>query len=160
MKVRQIQWNNRRRSFTVRLGRKDYEFPYNRLEIRPEPGNPVVEGWIDEELGREAFSYRLKDGREGSVHADHVLEVNRDPGYLAELILYRLSVEAGRRIEQDGWSRRDLIRRLGTSPAQYYRLLDPTNKRKSLNQLLSLLQVLGCDVDVVVKGPRRVTQDP
>ncbi len=50
-------------------------------------------------------------------------------------------------------NRRDLIRRLGTSPAQYYRLLDPTNKRKSLNQLLALLQVLGCDVEVTVKGP-------
>lgn len=43
-----------------------------------------------------------------------------------------------------------IIRRLGTSPAQFYRLLDPTNYRKSVRQLLSLLHALNYDVDVVL----------
>ncbi len=36
---------------------------------------------IDAELGREAFTYRLACGAEGSVHVDSVLDVNADPDY-------------------------------------------------------------------------------
>jgi len=49
-------------------------------------------------------------------------------------------------------SRREIIRWLGTSAAQFYRLLDQTNYRKSIDQLLSLLHVLDCDVDLVVRA--------
>jgi hypothetical protein len=38
-----------------------------------------------------------------------------------------------------------------TSPAQFYRLLDQTNYRKSVDQLPRLLQALDCDVDLVVR---------
>jgi len=47
-------------------------------------------------------------------------------------------------------ARREIIRRLGTSPSQLYRLLDPTNDRKSLDQMLRLLTVLSRDVELVV----------
>ena len=33
-----------------------------------------------------------------------------------------------------------------------YRLLDPTNTRKSIDSLLALLQVLECEVDLVVRA--------
>ncbi len=49
-------------------------------------------------------------------------------------------------------SKREVIRRLGTSATQLYRLLDQTNYRKSVDQVLSLLQVLDCDVDLVVRA--------
>ncbi len=51
---------------------------------------------------------------------------------------------------------REVARRLGTSPTQLSRLLDLTNYTKSLRQLLGLLVVLGCDVDVAVteRAPR------
>ena len=45
-----------------------------------------------------------------------------------------------------------VIRRLGTSATQFYCLLEQTNYRKSIDQLLSLLQVLDCDVEVVVRA--------
>ena len=45
----------------------------------------------------------------------------------------------------------EIIRRLGTSPAQFYRLIDPTNYRKTVDKMLLLLQVLDCEVDVVVR---------
>jgi len=41
---------------------------------------------------------------------------------------------------------------LRTSATQLYRLLDQTNYRKSVDQLLSLLHVLDCDVDLLVKS--------
>jgi hypothetical protein len=54
-------------------------------------------------------------------------------------------------MDEAGLSRREVARRLKTSVPQLYRLLDPSYSRKSLNQLVSLLQVLDCEVDVVVR---------
>ena len=72
------------------------------------------------------------------------------------MLLYKLTLEAQKRVERSHLSRRELIRRLGTSATQFYRLLDQTNYRKSMGQLLSLLHVLDCDVDFIVKDrPRR-----
>jgi hypothetical protein len=80
-----------------------------------------------------------------------VLEYNQDPTYLRDLLLYRLMLEAQKRIAESRLSKREIIRRLDTSAAQLYRLLDQTNYRKSVDQVLVLLQVLNCDVDLVVR---------
>ncbi len=69
------------------------------------------------------------------------LEYNQDPGHLRDLLLYRLTLEAQKRITTTRLANREIIRRLGTSPAQLHRLLDQTNYRKSVD-LLRLLQVL------------------
>jgi hypothetical protein len=106
--------------------------------------------YVDEELGREGFTYELESGAEGSVHMDAVLEYNDDPGHLADLMIYRLTVEAQNRLEDSPLSTREVARRLGTSLSQLYRLLDPTNYRKSVRQMASLLYILGCDVEVRV----------
>jgi len=83
---------------------------------------------------------------------DQVLDYCQDPSYLRDLLVYRLTLEARRRIDAAALSRREIIRRLGTSPAQLYRLLDQTNYRKSVDQVLSLLAVLDCDVDLLVRA--------
>jgi hypothetical protein len=84
------------------------------------------------------------------VHVEQVLEYNQDPEYLKELLLYKLSVEAQKAVEDSGVSKRELARRLRTSPSQLYRLLDPTNSVKSVGQMLALLHLVGREVDVVV----------
>lgn len=70
---------------------------------------------------------------------------------MRELLVYRLTLEAERRVARSPLARREIVRRLGTSPAQLYRLLDPTNTRKSVDAMLALLQVLDCEVELVVK---------
>jgi hypothetical protein len=60
-------------------------------------------------------------------------------------------LEAQKRIVESSLSKREIVRRLGTSATQLYRLLDQTNYKKSVDQLVSLLQLLECDVDVVVR---------
>ena len=37
------------------------------------------ESFVDEEAGREAFTYVLDSGRSGTVHVEQVLEYNQDP---------------------------------------------------------------------------------
>ncbi len=108
--------------------------------------------YVDPELGREGFTYHLVSGAEGSVHLDSVLEYSQDHSHMAELTLYRLTVEANDRFEASGLSVREVSRLLGTSPTQLYRLLDPTNYGKSLKQLVDLLYLLGAEVEVEVKN--------
>ena len=109
---------------------------------------------MDEELGREGFTYTLASGDEGSVHVEQVLEYNQDPGYLRDALLYRLTLEAQRRVEESPLSKREIIRRLATSATQLYRLLDQTNYRKSIDRMLDLLHVLDCEVELTVRGKR------
>nr|HRC85776.1 hypothetical protein [Thermoanaerobaculia bacterium] len=118
----------------------------------PTREDPVVEVYADPELGLEGFSYGLRSGQTGAVHFEQVLEHNRDPGYLRDLLLYNLTLEAQRRVASSTLSKREIIRRLGTSPAQLYRLLDPTHERKTVDSLLRLLQVLECEVELVVRA--------
>lgn len=151
MKIRSIKTNNRKRAFEIGTWRQPYLFPYSKAHPSPGTADPVVETAIDEELGREAFSYKLASGKEGTVHIEQVLEYNQDPGYLRDLLLYKLTVAAQERVEQSDLSKREIIRRLGTSPAQFYRLLDTTNYRKSVDKVLFLLHVLDCEVDLVVR---------
>jgi hypothetical protein len=156
MKILGVAANNRKHAFEVRTHRKVFVFPYSKANPVPTTTDRIEDVFVDPELGREGFSYRLYSGAEGSIHIDDVLEYNEDPSYMAEVTLYRLTQEARKRYESSGLSAREVSRWLGTSPAQLYRLLDPTNYSKSLRQLISLLYVLGCEVEVEVKDrPRR-----
>ncbi len=150
MKIRSVTFNNRRKSFEVTTSHASLAFPYAKADPPPTPEDPLVEVFVDKELGREGFTYVLRSRNEGTVHIEQVLDYNRDPGYLRDLLLYKLTLEAQERIAASPLSKREIIRRLGTSAAQFYRLVDQTNYRKSVDQLLSLLQVLDCDVDFVV----------
>lgn len=150
MKILSVTPDNRRHRFEVRTRRQTVVFPYAKADPPPTADDRLAEVFVDPELDREAITYRLVSGAEGSVHIDAVLEYNQDPSYMADLTLYRLTQEARTRFENSGLSVREVSRSLGTSPTQLYRLLDPTNYTKSLRQLMSLLHLLGFDVDVAV----------
>jgi len=138
MKIRAVTVNNRRKVFAVRTSKGELLYPFAKADPRPTDVDPIARVWIDKEFASEAFTYALRSGREGTVHIEQVLEYNKDPDYLRDRLLYRLP-------------KREIIRRLGTSATQFYRLMDQTNYRKSVDQLVSLLQILDCDVDLVVR---------
>jgi DNA-binding TFAR19-related protein (PDSD5 family) len=150
LKIRSVTVNRRRHVVNVTTSRQTYPFPFSRLDPVPTSDDEIVGCAVDVELGREAFSYRLRSGRVGSVHIEQVQEAHKDPRYMRDLLLYKLTIEARARIETTPLSKRELARRLKTSLTQIYRLLDQTNYRKSVDQVLGLLRVLDCDVDFVV----------
>ena len=160
MKIRSVSVNNRKAQLelTVRSGQA-FPVPFSKLDPPPTQENRIREADIDRELANEAVTYRLESGAEGVVHIEQALEYNQDPGYLAEILVHQLTVEAIGRVDGSGLSRRELARRLKTSVPQLYRLLDPTNKRKSISQLVSLLHVLDCDVQLVVKRRSAASND-
>ena len=154
MKIRSVNFNNRRKAFCVHIGATEYWLPYARLDEQPMNGDRVTRVSMAPELGREGFTYTLSDGREGTVLSDQVLDFNDDPRYVREMVLYGLTLEAETRLERSGLSKREVMRRLKTSPTQFYRLLDPTNVRKSVDQMLRLLSALNCYVEFTVKDAR------
>lgn len=151
MKIRSIRHYDRRKVFEIRTADRTLVFPYSKADPQPAPRDRITEVFVDAEAGREAFSYALASGRTGTIHVEQVLEYNQDPMYLRDLLLYRLTLEAQQRVAGSPLSKREIVRRLGTSAAQLYRLLDQTNYRKSIDQMLGLLQVLDCDVDLLVR---------
>jgi len=152
MKIREVTFNNRKHEFSVRLySGAEYSYPYSATDPQPTTKDSIEEVFVDKELGNEAFTYILETGKEGTVHIDQILEYHEDPKYMAELLTYKLTVEAQRRIEKSNLSRRQLAKLLNTSVPQLYRLLDPSNTSKSMSQLITLLNILNCNVDFVVK---------
>lgn len=155
MKVRRVAVNNRKAQIELTTAAGDtLPFPFSQMDPRPSRRDRVREAFVDRELGAEGVTYVLESGAEGSVLVDHALEYNDDPHYVAEALLHRLKVEAGKRIETAGLSRREIARRLGTSVPQLYRLLDPANASKSIDPMISLLYVLGCEIDLRVRRRR------
>lgn len=156
MKIDSVGHNNHRHSFTVVTQGRKFAFPYAKAEVCPSASDPIRELWIDEEVGREGFMYRLASGVEGFVHIDQVLEYNRDPGYMRELLLFELSMQAQDAMAASKLRKSEVTRRLGTSAAQLRRLLDQTNTQKSVDSMFALLQVLDREVEVSVR-PRVLT---
>jgi len=156
VKLSKVTVNTRKRQLelTTRNG-ETHPFPFSRLDPRPSTKDPIVRAWVDPEVAREGVTYSLASGLEGTVLIDHALDYNRDPVYLTELLIHRLTLDAVDRMKKSELSVRELARLLRTSAPQIYRLLDPANATKSVTQLLSLLQALDCDVEVIVKPRRR-----
>ncbi|MCZ6757762.1 MAG: hypothetical protein O7C39_05715 [Bacteroidetes bacterium] len=164
MKVNSVVANNKKKAFDVEAEAGEFSFPFARLEIIPTPSDRVREVYVDRELANEGFTYVLESGAEGSVLMDQVLDYNHYPPYVREALLYKLTLEVQRAVENCGLSKRELIRQLQTSPAQFYRLLDQTNTNKSLGQLFVLLYLTGHTVEIVVssseKGSTRRSPKP
>ena len=78
---------------------------------------------------------------------------------MRDLLLYKLTVEAKKRVDESGLSVRSISKMLGTSPTQYYRLLDEDNYRKSMDQMMNLFAVLGCTIDLSVSEPKKHTNE-
>ena len=152
MKIRTVAVNNRKAQIelTTRSGNV-YPVPFSRLDPQPTPDNRIRDAYVDPEMAREAITYVLDSGAEGAVDIEQALEYNQDPAYLSEVLVHQLTAESLRRVDSSGLSRRELARRLKTSIPQLYRLLDPTNTKKNISQLVSLLHILECDVQLVVK---------
>src|SRR5207244_747274 len=99
MRIRRVKSNNRKKAFELETSTRRFEFPYSKVLPKPSAMDPVIAAAVDKELGREAFTYVLKSGREGSVHIEEVLDYNEDPTYMRDAMLYRLTIEAQKRVK-------------------------------------------------------------
>ena len=100
MKIRSVTANNRKNEFVIaNRGGQEFSFPYLKAEPQPSADNRIQDVYVDKELGNEAITYVLESGSEGTIHIDQVLEYNEDPEYFADLLTYKLTLEAKRQVE-------------------------------------------------------------
>jgi len=151
MKVKKVSANNRKKVFEIITTRGRFELPYSQVEPTPSAKNPIRDVYPDPELAYDGFTYFLESGEEGAVVMDQVLEYNKDPDYVRKMLLLELTVKAQERIKESGISKREIIRRMGTTPTQFYRLVDHSNMSKTIDQMVKLLSALNCHVNLVVK---------
>ena len=105
MKIRSVEHNNRKKAFEIKTSNRTLQFPYSKLELQPYGDHPIDRVYVDKELASEGFTYVLKSGKNGTVHIEQVLEYNQDPSYLREVIIYKLTVAAQRRLEKSALSK-------------------------------------------------------
>ena len=158
MKITRVEYDNRRRAFLVSASNKNlYLFPYSMLALAPSHNNPIERVYVDKDLAEKGFTYVLKAGKEDSVLLDQVLEYNQDPNYLVRMLRHSLTVHALAILKGSSISKREVIRRMKTTPTQFYRLIDLRFENKSLDQMVKLLAALDCPIEIAFprKGRRR-----
>lgn len=147
MKIQKVIINNRKKNIEIETDKGYFGLPFVQLRLKPSVKNKIEKIYIDPELGNEGITYVLSSGKEDSIHIDAFLDYNKDPDYIRDITLHKLTIESLKEFKKSGLSKHEIIRRLKTSPSQLYRLLDPTNYKKSIDEMLRLLSVLGCDFE-------------
>jgi len=147
MKIKTVIANNRKKAIEIETVKGWLSLPYSRLTLKPSSKNAIVEIFVDKELASNAVTYVLASGDESSVHSDAFLDYNKDPDFLRITVLHQLTLESVKLMKKSNQSKQEVIRRLKTSPSQLYRLLDPTNYKKSIDEMLRLVAVLGYRVE-------------
>ena len=150
MKIKSVSVNNRSRSFSVESDKGRFNYPYSRLILKPSKNDPIARVYVDRELGSRGYTYVLKSGKEDSIMLDQVLEYSKEPEYMLNMLRYKLSVLAEKLAGKKGVRKREISRRMRTSPGQLYRLLKPENDNKTIDQLIKLFAALDCRVKIQV----------
>lgn len=148
MKIHRVSVNHRKKALEIESPKGHLSLPFSRLPLKPSAKDKLKTAYVDSELNNRAITYVLASGKEGSIHLDAFLDYNRDPDFLREMTLHKFTVAALRLIEKSDLSKHEIMRRLKTSPSQLYRLLDTSNNKKSVDEMLRLLSVLGYRVDL------------
>ncbi|OFZ36363.1 MAG: hypothetical protein A2504_10245 [Bdellovibrionales bacterium RIFOXYD12_FULL_39_22] len=149
MKIKLITLNKRKKVLEI-VTRNDKKFslPLAKILAKTSDIGQIEKCFIDHELGNEGITIVFSNGKETSVLLDQFLDYNSDPDYVNSLRLHELSIKAREAIDESGLSRREVARRLKTSPAQLLRLLDQTNYNKSINSIFAILDVLGKKIEI------------
>ena len=147
--------NHRARMLIVQLNNCKLRYPFALLDPQPSVYDRFDRWYTDEAQEQSRIWYVLHSGKKGVLTVEQVLEFYREPSDLKQRMLSELTLAALEEIKNTGFSQRQILKRLRTSPSQLSRILDPSNERKSVDGILALLEVLGCKVDVRVRRKRR-----
>ena len=142
MKITDVKMDSRKKELLITAGRKTFHYPWAFVSS----GDVVVAAEADVEIGNEGITCLLASGETRTVHLDDIRAQVGDADYLREQMLYDMTLQAQRSVREKRVAKRALCRMLHTSPAQVYRLLDQTCYSKTVDQMLRLLQALGCTV--------------
>jgi hypothetical protein len=156
MKIKTVTVNNKQKCLEISTAKDDFHLPFSKLRLQPTPENRIDRIKIDPELAKQAITYTLESGAEDSIHLDAFLAYHKDADYMLNMTLYELTVKALELIEHSGLGKREIARKLHTSPTQLYRLMDTTNYKKTIDQMFKLIHHLGGVLKVAVKHSKEI----
>lgn len=148
MKIKNVVLNNRKKTIEIETPKGWLSLPFAKLDLKPTPKDKITKIFVDSDLASRCVTYRLASGKEDSVHLDSFLNYNQDPDYLRDLLLHKLTCQALELFEKSNLTKNEICRRLKTSPSQLKRLFDPSNYKKSLDEVMRLLAVLGYNIEL------------
>lgn len=146
MKINSVVADKRKKELVIKAGQRVFHYPFALVS----GDSPVAAAWPDPAIGREGIECRLASGEMRTIHLDDIRRQVGDTEYLREQLLYEITLKAQALVRKKGIAKRALCRMLRTSPAQLYRLLDQTCYSKTLDQMVRLLGILGCDVKIAI----------
>ena len=149
-KIDSVTVNRRRKGFEFRVGSEVLFYAFSQADPPPSAQDPVQWVKVYDVLGGQV-QYMLASGRVGIVDFEDVLYHNRDPDHHRRVLLNQLTMEARNCVWSCPRSKKEIMGRLGTSASQLSRLRDPRNERKTLDRMVTLLYVLGYELDVTVR---------
>lgn len=112
--------------------------------------------YVDKELGEEAITLLFINGEEDSVPLDAFLEEGKDPDFYKDLCLYEMTLLLIEKFEESEITKSKLAKSLDTSMSQINRLMDTSNKSKTIDQIIKALAVLG---HKIVLSAKAILQD-
>jgi hypothetical protein len=149
--IERVTPNYRKRAFEVEVASGILILPFAKVDPTPSAQDRVWRLDVRNPGYDASFAYELWSGKKGSVQLDAIFDDQEDPALLRRILHDRLMEHVQARLRRSPLSKREICRRLRTSPAQLYRTLHRRKGRKSVDPLLDLLAVLGCEVEVRVR---------
>ncbi len=154
LKIRGVSFDNKKRCFYILSAKGNLPLPYSKLRLVPTRTNKIKKAYADPECGLHAFTYILESGEEDTVPFDAVLEYNKDPEYVGDMLLYKLTCQAQDIIEKNKVNKREVMRRMKIFPSQFYRLINQAFYGKTIDQMLKLLWALDATIEVKVNNKK------
>ena len=147
-KIKSAEFNNRRKTIVVTYTTgKPVEVHYAQLGIRQN----IESVWVDKETRGMSLGIKLENGQEDFMPYDQPLALAKDPEYLLQTQIERLTATIKQTIAEQKISKRYIAEQLKTSDNQVQRLLNPAILNKNLEQLYKIATLLGLELDWQVR---------
>lgn len=143
-KIQSVEFSNKSKTIQVMYASgKKMSVHYGQLGINKK----ISEVWVDKETNGRSVGINFIDGTVDYMPYDQPLALNRDPEYLLHNQIEKLIARIKLVLETKKISKRYLATQLKTSDNQIQRLLNPNILNKNLEQLFSLMSLLGLNIE-------------
>lgn len=107
--------------------------------------------WVDRETKGKSVGMEFEDGLVDYLPYDQPLAIVKDPEYILQNHIERITAQIKDEIARQKIPRRFLARQLKTSENQIQKLLNPEILNKNLGQLYKMVSLLGLECEIQIR---------
>lgn len=121
--------------------------PYASLNLKKK----IQRIWVDKETKGKSVGMEFEDGLVDYLPYDQPLAIVKDPEYILQNHIERITARIKDEIARKKISRRFLAQQLKTSENRIQRLLNPEILNKNLGQLYKMVSLLGLECEIQIR---------